>query len=429
MARSASAPAMSAWLENRQELRALPGRLQVMALLPLAHSALEARIVQAVTDNPALERSAISVCETCAYPSARPRCPHCRRSSAPNHVEPAENPFETLEAIAGCEVSAAARSALPLVIDHLTDRGLLDADPDVIAAAHEIPLGQVLEAVRAIVAVGPVGIAARSVADLLATQARVLVAAGDAPEWIIRLVGECLPLVSDHDIDAITRTLGLSVAEVEQGLQLIRRRLQPGALFRRNPRLDPVKTPDVFVYREEGHLVVRVPASDALGLVVVDSDPALRANPEASDWLERHERAARRLLHQVDVRADTLHRVATEVIRCECRYFDRGPAGQVDLTRTEVAFAVGLHPSTVSRAVSGKSLRCPDGRVIDLGDLFGNGAAIRARLIELTEGARGSGVSDAQLAARLAAEGFSIARRTVAKYRAQLGLPNRRTGS
>lgn len=432
MVRSAFPPRMVAAPEHRTEMRALPGLLQTMALLPLAHDALEATIEQAVAENPALERSPARPCDGCGYPCSRSRCARCSarsplRLSADrvDRTEPVEHPFETLEVLAGLEVDSRARGALVLVIDHLTDRGLLDTDPTGIAATHAIPLAHVQEAIRAIVAVGPPGIATRSVAELLTEQARTLVTAGAAPSWLIRLVRDHLPLVADRDAAAIGAALSVPVDAVEPVLSLIRRRLRPTVDVQRRPRSEPTRPPDIFVYRDGGPLTVAVPDSDALGLTLVEADPLLRAHPEARDWLQGHERAARQLLAQVDARAGTVRRVATEVIRCEQGYFERGPAGQVDLTRTEVAGAVGVHPSTVSRAVAGKVLRCPDGRLIELGDLFGTGTAIRARLLELTATPGAAGLSDAQLASRLAAEGFPIARRTVAKYRAQLGLPAR----
>jgi RNA polymerase sigma-54 factor len=154
--------------------------------------------------------------------------------------------------------------------------------------------------------------------------------------------------------------------------------------------------------------------------------PELRADASAAAWLGEHERAARALLQQIDNRAGVLRRVATCVVRRQAGFFDRGPAGQALLTRTEVADELGLHPSTVSRAVAGKTLRCPNGKVIGLASLFGGDVAIKAAIADIAGRQR---MSDSQLRAELAAQGFHLARRTVAKYRAELGIaPHGRQG-
>jgi RNA polymerase sigma-54 factor len=84
-----------------------------------------------------------------------------------------------------------------------------------------------------------------------------------------------------------------------------------------------------------------------------------------------------------------------------------------------VAAALGLHPSTVSRCVAGKALRCPNGDVVALADLLGGAVALKARLAELATANRWS---DTRLVQALADSGHRVARRTVAKYRAELGI-------
>jgi RNA polymerase sigma-54 factor len=403
--------------EARLETHLLPGLLRTMSLLPLPQAALEVELVRRVEDNPALERRSAAFCGGCGYPGAS-RCARC--ASVPAAVEPSGTPWDDIEVTAGCEIRSGARAALPVVLDHLTALGLLDADPDEIAAVHRLPVADVREAIRAVVAAGPVGVASRSVPELLARQAERAVTAGVAPGWLVPLVRDHLSWVAERDVAAVTSAFAVTEEEAAAVFELVRRQLRPDADVRRGtaPEL-AVAAPDVYVDRGRDGLVVRVPGSMDLGLVVVEAGPELRSHPEARAWLERHEGAARELLRRLDVRADALGRVATEVVRRQHRYFDVGHAGLVDLSRAQVATALGLHASTVSRAIAGKTLRHPDGRVVPLAELLGTGAAIRTRLREL---AAAGPISDSSLAGLLAAEGFVVARRTVAKYRAQLGL-------
>ncbi len=176
----------------------------------------------------------------------------------------------------------------------------------------------------------------------------------------------------------------------------------------------------MFVYRTPaGGLEVEVPDSAWFGLRVAEVQPVVRADAAASSWLADHERAAQELLRQVDVRGGVLRRVATYLVSCQASYFERGVAAHVPLTRTAVAGELGLHPSTVSRCVAGKTVRRPDGKLIALADLLGGAVAIKARLAELAATGR---FSDAQLCQALADSGHLVARRTVAKYRAELGI-------
>ena len=329
-------------------------------------------------------------------------------------------PFDTLEAAAACEIRSDYREVLPVVIAHLTSRGLLDAEPDQIATAHGLAPQAVDEAVRAIKAAGPVGVAETSVADLLVAQAGALVAAGAAEAWIVDLVRDHLEAVATGDTATVARALGVSREDVEDAFRLVRARLRPVAVVEVPERPEASGIPDVFVYRtDSGAFEVEVPDSDWFGLRVAEVTSAVRADSEAVAWLGGHERAARELLRQLDTRGSVLRRVATYMVDRQTGYFERGPAGHVPLNRTDVAVELGLHPSTVSRCVAGKLLRRPDGKIVALADLLGGAVAIKARIAELAAAGR---VSDARLCRALADSGHKVARRTVAKYRAELGI-------
>ena len=95
------------------------------------------------------------------------------------------------------------------------------------------------------------------------------------------------------------------------------------------------------------------------------------------------------------------------------------------LTQKQVAEAVGVHESTVSRAVTGKHVQLPSGEVVSFSLFFDAALPIKERILQIVSACGPSAQpSDAQIAAKLAEQGIQIARRTVAKYRAQLQIPS-----
>ncbi|WP_433158570.1 helix-turn-helix domain-containing protein [Kribbella sp. CA-247076] len=420
MGKGAAGPGVGLQLGARAELQLRPGVLQSLRLLPLGSDALRETVEQALIDNPMLERSPGTTCPGCGRHHRSSTCPRCPSVLRYAVQDPAVTPFDNLEAAAACEIRSDCRSALPVLIAHLTGRGLLDAEPDRIAAAHDLPADVVVEAVRAIKAAGPVGVAETSVRDLLVAQAHELVATGVAAPWIVELVRNDLEAVAANDVDTVAQKLCISPAEVGEAFCLVRERLRPVAVVEIPEGPEFTAFPDVFVYRAaDGHVEVEVPDSGWFGLALAEVQPAVLADAYASAWLAGHEREARELLRQVDTRASVLRRVATYLVDRQAGYFDGGPAAHVPLTRTDVARALGLHPSTVSRCVRGKTMRRPDGRIAALADLLGGAVAIKARIAELAAAGR---VSDARLCRALADSGYVVARRTVAKYRAELGI-------
>jgi RNA polymerase sigma-54 factor len=404
----------------RQEQRPLAGLLQATALLTAGQSDLVAAAERGLAENPMLVRRAGSACPGCGRHQRAGRCAGCRGVAPARAAEPSHAPLESLEMLARCEARGGGVAAVPLVVAHLTDRGLLESDPADLAARHGLPVGHVEEAVRAVRAAGPPGIAQRTVRDLLRAQAEDLAARSLAPAWLPRLVADHLDAVATGAAEDAAASLGLDPEDVRAGFDLVRQRLRPWATP--PPARDPGPPPlaDVVVIRtQDGELDVEVPDSDWFGLQAAAIPARLRADAVAAGWLAEHRAAALAFLAQLDTRAAVLRRVARHTVLAQRAMFDHGPAHQADLSRSRVAAALGLHPSTVSRAVSGKTVRGPRGETFPLADLFGSGAAARRRIAELL-GQRPH--SDAELAAALAEQGLAVARRTVAKYRSQLGL-------
>jgi RNA polymerase sigma-54 factor len=142
-----------------------------------------------------------------------------------------------------------------------------------------------------------------------------------------------------------------------------------------------------------------------------------RAPPEAEASIPR----ARSFLSQLQDRWSTLRRVAEYAVERQRDFLVDGETALKPLTRAEVAAALDLHESTVSRAVAGKYVLLPDQTIVALSRFFGVSGGIDGELRKLLESAEGP-MSDQRLADRLREAGYPIARRTVAKHRARLGF-------
>lgn len=403
------------------EVRAVPGILKALGMLAMTHQEVSVATDQCLAENPVLERADGHPCPGCGRHVASGTCYRCREKVGSlafrNGTEAGVDPFRTLEADARLEVRSDCRTALQQVMAHLTPRGTLDTDPDEISRLHGLETGQVTEAIRALRAAGPPGIATASITDLLAAQAEALVAAGQAPVWLPRLVREHLDDLAAGSTADVARSLGLSGEQVLQGLATVRERLRPFAAFESGPADTVVPSADVFLYRaRNGEVEVEVPGSAWFGLTMANLSEGLHGSAEAAQWLATHELAAQRLIYQVDRRANILLRVTECAVARQKDFLDHGERHHRPLTRTAVAQDIGLHPSTVSRAVHGKRVRLPSGVIADLSCLFGKGVGTRTVLQGLLSGAP-EPVSDRVLSEELSRQGFGIARRTVTKYR------------
>lgn len=413
------------------DLRALPGVLQTLGMLALTHGEVAEATERGLSENPVLERSNGHPCPGCGRHVSAGYCRRCRQGRTGRDAgggtvtgsEPGIDPFRTLESEAGAEVRPDCRLALSLVAAHLTSRGLLDMKADEIAGFHGLTAFQVDEALRALRTVGPTGIGAESVTELLAVQAEALVRTHQAPLWLPGMIRSHLADLAEGDPKDVAEAMNVPVDEVLDGLAIIRTRLRPFAVAETDAADNPEPGADVFLYRRpDGSLDVEVPDSSWFGLRVVDLAAGLGDAPEARHWLAAHELAAHQLIRQVDGRANVLLRVTRCAATHQRGFLENGPGLHQALTRTEVATELGIHPSTVSRSVRGKRLRLPRGDIVDLACLFGKGVAARSALQELLADAGGH-TTDDELRRELSVRGFRIARRTVAKYRQSL-FPN-----
>lgn len=415
-----------------------PALVQGASLLVLPQAELEQQVRAALTENPALDedRSRCPACGTHGAPGS------CRCSSAPpvprlgaadrdvDVPEPAAAELAELVTAAAVLLPPGDRPLLEYVVADLDGRGYLDRPPARLAADLGVADERVRRVVRAIRQVGPAGFCAVDLVECLLLQ---LDAATNAPAVLRPMVEGHLAALARGRSASVARELGVPVGEVAAAWEYLRTRLRPHVGVDRGGAVPARLRPDlVFTVVDRDPVRIRVTVSfqprlrlhpDFVSLAA-DRD-RLRILPAAErEMVTRSLSDAATFLDRLALRGRTLLRVGTEVAERQRAFLTSGPAALVPMTRTEVAAALDLHESTVSRAVAGKWVQLPTGRVVALADLFGASRSAQECLRGLVA-AEADPLSDADLAAALAHQGHHLSRSAVRKYRQQLGIPAR----
>lgn len=307
----------------------------------------------------------------------------------------------------------ARRIALALA-EGLEPSGWLGQPPDAIAKRLRADPAEVEAVLAALQQIEPAGLFARDLRDCLRLQAEDMGMADPVMLAVIRH----LDLMAAGAVARIAQLADTTEAEVMARFRVIRSmNPKPGTQFAAASA--PVREPDLTARRDPEGWVVGLNRSALPDLRVDAGRGAGRA-------------AARVIERMVAARNDTLLRVGREILRRQQSALDHGLVALEPMSMAEVATALDLHESTVSRIVAGTSLDTPRGTWW-LRALFSrrmgdgpaqSGAALKARLAELVAAEdAATPLSDDELALRLGADGAQVARRTVAKYRALLDIP------
>jgi RNA polymerase sigma-54 factor len=326
------------------------------------------------------------------------------------------------------------------LIHSLNEAGYLTEDLEDIADAVGAPPDAVEAGLRLIQGFDPPGIGARNLAECLAIQLRERDRLDPAMEALLSR----LDLVARQDFAALRQLCGVDEEDLADMLAEIRRlEPKPGLAFTSAP-ID-VLVPDVFVRAAPDDAFMVELNPETLPRILLDRTyhaqvvQAVR-NDEEKVFLSECLQSAHWLTRSLDQRAKTILKVATEIVRQQDGFFRHGVAAFRPLTLKNVAEAIGMHESTVSRVVANKAIGAAGG-VFSMKYFFNAAAgegghsskAVRHRIGQLIGAeAPGAVLSDDAIAQKLKLEGIEVARRTVAKYREALRIPSsserRRTG-
>jgi RNA polymerase sigma-54 factor len=438
-------------MATRLQLRVSPALLAFTEVLALPLGGLEQLVEQELATNPALERIDRPACPGCGLPLVGDDCLACGdrddrlRPSPPAAEDVAgarpDPPYrpsaaELLAAEVAPLLATGDRWLAAYLVGDLDGRGLLGRDACAVAAELAVDVARVAAVIDAIRAVGPPGVCAVDVRDCLLRQLEPFEARGEAPALLRPIIAGHLEDLGRGRTGAVAAALGASHADVLAARDFLRRHLRPYATLPEPAELPLPAPPDVVIRAsagDPGRFEVEVVESGGVGVRLDPAWPRLAVEARRRPWLvpepERQRlladaTGARTFLDRLAERSRVLRRVAGHVAERQQAYLRDGPAAHAPLTRAEVAAAVGLHESTVSRAVAGKWVRLPDGRVVPFAELFGSTRSVHDSLLAIVSG-EDRPLTDGELAAELHARGHAVARRTVAKYRSQLGIPGR----
>lgn len=405
------------------DLRPSAALVAYAQLLAVSSGEVERLVERELLDNPALEH---------AEPPAAQRLPGWVCEPAPR--EPADEPglLAQLARDARASLPREDHAALDFLLGSIDDRGFLTLDPDDVAHA----VGAAAQRVRAVHALvrelGPLGFASRDVRECLDAQLDHVHADPQLVALARRLVASSLADLAAGRYGALARRLGVERERVVAARDLIRMRLRPFPVLDvplRGGR-QPPSVPDIVIevhpddptelrieLTEERRFALRVsPLYDEL------RDGAGALSPSQRCRAAEHVTGARAFVRRLHERWSTIRRVVEHTVAHQRAFVLRGPAALRPLTRAAVAADLGLHESTVSRAVAGRSVLLPCGRLVELKDFFCASLSTQEALRELIS-RETRPLCDDDLAAALNAVGHRVARRTVAKYRGLLDIP------
>ncbi len=451
-------------LKLHQQLTLTPQLQQSIRLLQLSTLELGQEISQMLQDNPLLERldgdhSFESSSAETAAEETRPEREEVyeemawgERAVAPSHGGDDDDEHDHQAADAShtnlhqhlvnqlcmTPLCQRDRQLVALLIEALDEDGYLNTGLDelaeLLADDLDITLDELGTALKLLQSFDPAGIAARDLGECLWLQLNNL--PPDSPHLAIAktLVREHLGLLAEREYGKLKKLFDMNDADFIQLRQLITSlNPRPGAAFA--PLDTRYVTPDVFVKKNKGLWIVSLNAEAMPKLRINELYASiLRANKDGGSSLNTQLQEARWLIKNVQQRFETILKVSQAIVDRQRMFFEHGEVAMRPLTLKEIADAVELHESTISRVTTQKYMMTPRG-LYEFKYFFASSlateeggatssTAIRALIRQFIDAEPpGKPMSDNSIADLLGKQGFVVARRTVAKYRELMNIP------
>ncbi len=331
------------------------------------------------------------------------------------------------------EVPAPTLEALRYLIGSLDDRGYLTASLSDLALLTSLPLETIQEAAKTLRSFEPAGIGAESLAECLLIQ---LNHQGRGKSVAARIVRDHFELLVRRRIPDLSRKMGLGPEVIQEAIEIIGT-LDPAPGRRFADDSNRVVVPDVTVEKENGEwqiflnqdYIPRLRLSSTYKDLIAKG----RLSKQESDYLREKLRSGKFIINAIEQRQRTIERITREILKHQQEFFEEGVSKLKPLTMTQIADIIGVHETTVSRALANKYIKTPHG-VFEMKFFFTSGyqsqagesvanTSVKEMIADLIAAEDpGQPRSDQEIVALLQEKGLKIARRTVAKYREELGL-------
>jgi RNA polymerase sigma-54 factor len=328
------------------------------------------------------------------------------------------------------------RKIAETIIGNLDENGYLMATVDEIAASGNFSMEDVEEALTMVQEFDPPGVAARDLQECLLMQLK----ARDPENTLARqIISEHLKLLQNNQMKDVARAVNRPVEMVKRAVDTIKA-LDPKPGLRYNKTEPRLVEPDVQFRKVDGEWQVFMNDDDLPQLRLSPTyrrllAPGAGADRDVRNYVKERFTAAVQLMRNIEQRKHTILRVCHSILARQGDFLDYGPDHLKPMMIKEVAEEVGVHPSTVSRAVANKYVHTPQG-VLELRSFFSesvNGpqggdmslSSLKRRVAQMIkEEDSAHPYTDDQITKKLNDEGIHVTRRTVAKYREDLRIPS-----
>lgn len=338
-----------------------------------------------------------------------------------------------LEQVRLSELSDSQRQIAEMIIGNVDDRGYLRATVDELAFSTNIPKEHIEAVLKVIQSFHPPGVACRDLRECLLLQ---LQRAEKTETLEYRIIDRYMDALGKRKLPEIARGLGVDIVDIQEAVARV-------ALLEPNPGRDFVAEnqqyviPEIFVTRVGDDFVVTSNNDQVPHLRISnhykDIMSQAQSSQEVRDWIRDKIRAGKFLIKSLHQRQETILNIAKEIVKRQREFMDKGVAFLKPMTMVQVAEVVGVHETTVSRAVSGKYMQTPQG-VFEMKYFFTSGirtsngegmsnTSVKEMINEMISKEDVSKpLSDEEIVKQLSGKGVVIARRTVAKYRSELNI-------
>jgi len=439
---------------------------QTMTLLSLTADELRQQIDNELASNPALELLEERRCPMCHRPlPQKGPCPVCSQPGEQNGEEPVvfispredfyssggegtgddeiEDPFSSsveelpsyvLRQIAP-DLEHQDRKIAAYLLSHLDEDGLLTIPLVEVAIYYRLPLAKIEAIQRVIQHADPIGVGSSTTQQALLVQLDVLKENNVVPELARRVVYEGMDLLSRRQYTELSRLLKVPLRQVQMVVKFISENLNPFPARShwgdvRQPAASNVQVyqkPDIIIgYQNEDpkkSLVVEIimPLSGTLRINPLFKDAIRQASDEKKDaWRADLERASL-FVKCIQQRNHTMQRLLQRIVSLQKEFILHGEKYMKPVTRAKISQELEVHESTISRAVASKTVQLPNRKIIPLSEFFDRSLNVRTILKDIIS-QESHPLSDTELMDMLQKEGYNVARRTVAKYRAMEGI-------
>jgi RNA polymerase sigma-54 factor len=342
--------------------------------------------------------------------------------------------------VAFLDADEAELELIRYLISYTDERGYLSTPIDEIAKTlgNAVPVARLEQALLKLQKLDPAGVGARDHKECLLLQLT-----NETPhrEVVRTLIQNHLEDIQHNRMPVIEKRTGYTLEMIQQAIEVLKHlNPKPGAAFTSDNI--PYVVPDILVDRkDDGEYDVKLTDDWTPNIYIsrryLEMYRDKSADPKAREFLKRKFQSAQWLIDAIEQRRSTLIKVTRAIIGHQRAFLDRGPEHIEPLKMQQIADLVGVHVTTVSRAVDDKWVQTPRG-IFPLKRFFGGGThtatgeevaweTIKQKLLDIIAGEdKSNPLSDEDLVNKLGEAGYPVARRTVTKYRKMLNIPSSR---